>query len=340
LTAPAPRRHLPATPINREITMRLTRRAGLSLALAMPFAARAQSLPASITLVVGAAPGGTTDTLAREAAETMRERLGRNVVVENRAGAGGNLAATGVARAAPDGGTLLVAFTSHTLNAALMRQLPYRPVEDFSPVALLARLNANVLVVGPSVREADLQAFLAAARAAPDRFSFAIGGVGSSLHMQTVLFRSTLGLTGPEIPHRGTAPALLDVTAGHIDAMFAPMDVAAPLLRDGRIRAVAVTGEARQAAFPNVPTVREHAPQVGSAAAWFGILGPAGIPAPVVATLNEAIVAATRTPRFQERVAVGGGDSPALSPADFREFLVADTARWIETARIGNIRPE
>ncbi|MGG5811979.1 Bug family tripartite tricarboxylate transporter substrate binding protein [Falsiroseomonas sp. CW058] len=320
--------------------MHLTRRAGLGLAFAAPLAARAQTLPAAITLVVGAAPGGTTDTLAREAAETMRERLGRNVVVENRTGAGGNLAATGVARAAPDGGTLLVAFTSHTLNAALMRQLPYRPVEDFTPVALLARLTSNVLVVGPSVREADLPAFLAAARATPDRYSFAIGGVGSSLHMQTVLFRSALRLTGPDIPHRGTAPALLDVTGGHVDAMFAPLDVAAPLLREGRVRPLAVTGEARLPAFPNVPALREAAPEVGTAAAWFGVLGPAGMPAPVVAALHEAITAATRTPRFAERVASGGGEIPALSPAAFRDFLARDAAMWIETARLGNIRPE
>ncbi|WP_237217844.1 tripartite tricarboxylate transporter substrate-binding protein, partial [Falsiroseomonas oryziterrae] len=248
------------------------------------------------TLVVGAAPGGTTDALAREAAETMRERLGRNVVVENRAGAGGNLAAQGVARAAPDGGTLLVAFTSHTLNAALMRQLPYRPLEDFTPIALLARLTANVLVVGPSVTEPDLRAFLAAARARPDRYSFAIGGVGGSLHMQTVLFRSALRLTGPEVPHRGTAPAFLDVIGGHVDAMFAPLDVATPLLREGRVRALAVTGETRLAAFPDVPLLRDQAPEVGAAVAWFGVLGPAGMPAPVVAALHEAITTATRTP--------------------------------------------
>ncbi|WP_270935774.1 Bug family tripartite tricarboxylate transporter substrate binding protein [Falsiroseomonas oryzae] len=322
--------------------MTITRRAGLVLALATPLVrpARAQALPPTITLVVGAAPGGTTDALAREAAETMRERLGRNVVVENRAGAGGNLAATGVARAAPDGGTLLVAFTSHTLNAALMRQLPYRPVEDFTPIALLARLTTNVLVVGPSVREPDLAAFLAAARARPDRYSFAIGGVGGSLHMQTVLFRSALRLTGPEIPHRGTAPALLDIVGGHVDAMFAPLDVATPLLREGRVRGIAVTGDAPNPSLPDLPVLRSQAPEVGTAVAWFGVLGPAGMAPPVVAALHEAIAAGTRTPRFAERVALGGGETPALTPEGFRDFLVRDTAQWIETARLGGIRPE
>ncbi len=324
----------------------IVRRAAIGAALAAPALSaprrvRSQpALPASIAMIVGATPGGTTDALAREAAETMRDRLSRTVVVENRAGAGGNVAATAVARAAPDGGTLLVAFTSHTLNAALMRTLPYRPVEDFTPVALLARLNASVLAVGPGVRETDLASFVAAARARPDRYSFAVGGVGSSLHMQTVLFRAALGLTGPEVPFRGTAPALLDLVAGHVDAMFCALDGAAPLNREGRIRALAVTGEARLASMPAVPVLTEGVPGVRTAAAWFGVLGPAGMPAATVEALNAAVQAATRTPRFADRVSLGGGDSPALSPAAFGRFLADDVALWQETARIGNIRPE
>jgi tripartite-type tricarboxylate transporter receptor subunit TctC len=306
---------------------------GLSRAVS----AQQPSLPATISLVVGASPGGTTDTLARDVSEVLREKLGHNVVVENRAGAGGNVAAQHVARSAPDGGTLLVAFTSHTLNAAIMRQVPYRPLEDFTPVALLARLSASVLVVGPSVREPDIAAFVAAARARPDRYSFAIGGVGSSLHMQTVLLRSALGLSGPEVPFRGTAPALVDVVAGHVDAMFAPVDVAGPLLREGRVRPLAVTSETRLSSLPDVPSLSEAVPQVRTAAAWFGVLGPAGMPAPVVATLNEAIRAALRTPRILERVVHAGGEIPDLTPAQFREFLARDLALWVETARIGKV---
>jgi tripartite-type tricarboxylate transporter receptor subunit TctC len=306
---------------------------GLSRAVS----AQQPSLPTTISLVVGASPGGTTDTLARDVSEVLREKLGHNVVVENRAGAGGNVAAQHVARSAPDGGTLLVAFTSHTLNAAIMRQVPYRPLEDFTPVALLARLSASVLVVGPSVREPDIAAFVAAARARPDRYSFAIGGVGSSLHMQTVLLRSALGLSGPEVPFRGTAPALVDVVAGHVDAMFAPVDVAGPLLREGRVRPLAVTSETRLSSLPDVPSLSEAVPQVRTAAAWFGVLGPAGMPAPVVATLNEAIRAALRTPRILERVVHAGGEIPDLTPAQFREFLARDLALWVETARIGKV---
>ncbi len=306
---------------------------GLSRAVS----AQQPSLPTTISLVVGASPGGTTDTLARDVSEVLREKLGHNVVVENRAGAGGNVAAQHVARSAPDGGTLLVAFTSHTLNAAIMRQVPYRPLEDFTPVALLARLSTSVLVVGPSVREPDVAAFVVAARARPDRYSFAIGGVGSSLHMQTVLLRSALGLSGPEVPFRGTAPALVDVVAGHVDAMFAPVDVAGPLLREGRVRPLAVTSETRLSSLPDVPSLSEAVPQVRTAAAWFGVLGPAGMPAPVVATLNEAIRAALRTPRILERVVHAGGEIPDLTPAQFREFLARDLALWVETARIGKV---
>jgi len=313
----------------------------LASVVAAPSRLRAQpALPASITIVVGAAPGGTTDALARELAETMRETLSRNVVVDNRSGAGGNVAASAVARAAPNGGTLLVAFTSHTLNAALMRNLPYRPLEDFTPVGLLARLNASVLAVGPSVQEADLAAFIAAARARPDKYSFGIGGVGSSLHMQTVLFRAALGLTGPEVPFRGTAPAMLDLAAGHVDAMFCALDGAAPLIRDGRIKALAVTGEARLPSMSSVPVLSEGVPGVKTAAAWFGVLGPAGMPTEIVETLNAAVQAATRTPRFRERVSMGGGESPALSSAAFGQFLSNDIALWQEAARIGNIQPD
>lgn len=317
------------------------RRALLGAAMVLPGTASAQpALPPTITLLVGAAPGGTTDTLAREVAEALRERLSRNVVVENRAGAGGNVAATAVARAAPDGGTLLVAFTSHTLNAVLMRNLPYRPVEDFTPVALLARLPASVLAVGPSVRERDLGGFVAAARARPDLYSFGIGGVGSSLHMQTVLFRGALGLSGPEVPFRGTAPALLDVVAGNVDAMFVPLDVASPVIREGRVRALAVSGERRLRSLPDVPVLREAVPDARTAAAWFGVLGPAGMGAPTVAALNEAIVVALRAPRIVERVENAGGEVSSLAPAEFRAFLVDDVALWQQTARVGNIRPE
>ena len=311
----------------------------LALAACLAGAASAQpaSLPPTISLVVGAAPGGTTDTLARDISEVLREKLGRNVAVENRAGAGGNVAAQYVARAAADGGTLLVAFTSHTLNAAIMRQVPYRPLEDFTPVALLAQLNASVLVVGASVQETGIGSFVAATRARPDRYSFAIGGVGSSLHMQTVLLRSALGLSGPEVPFRGTAPALVDVVAGHVDAMFAPLDVAGPLLREGRVRALAVTSRSRLSSLPDVPSLSETVPQVQTAAAWFGVLGPAGIPAPVVVTLNQAIRAALRTPRIVDRVMQAGGEIPDLSSAQFGEFLARDLALWAETARVGKV---
>ncbi len=322
--------------------MTIPRRTALALqTLALPFlGTRVLAQPATITLVVGAAPGGTTDALAREAAEALREKLGRNVVVDNRAGAGGNLAASLVARAAPDGGTLLVAFTSHTLNAALMRSLPYRPIEDFTPITLLARLTASVLVVGPSVREPDLASFIAAARATPDKYSFAIGGVGGSLHMQTVMFRAALRLTGPEIPHRGTAPALVDVVGGHVDAMFVPLDVAGPLLADGRVRGLAVTSDAALAALPNLPPLRSAAPEVQPAIAWFGVLGPAGMAPPLVATLHAAIASVLTNPRAIERITSAGGDIPSLTPAAFRTFLERDMAQWIETARLGNIQPQ
>lgn len=319
----------------------LSRRVLLAAAALAPAAARA--LPpagGTITLVVGAAPGGTTDTLAREIAPLMAERLGRSVVVENRAGAGGNIAALAVARARPDGSTLLVAFTSHTLNTVLQKSLPYHPLDDFTPITLLGRLGTAVLVIRPGLTERDLASFLAAAKADPARFSFAIGALGSSLHMQTVLVRAKLGLSGPEVVFRGTAPAIADVAGDRVDAMFAPLDVARPLIEAGRVRPIAVTGGKRSVTFPDLPALEELVPGLPPVAAWFGLLGPAGMPAATVAALHEAVRAALDTPRLQARMAQAGGEVGGMDPMAFRAFLERDLALWADIARLGNITPE
>jgi tripartite-type tricarboxylate transporter receptor subunit TctC len=324
------------------MTKTFTRRAALAGAVSL-IGLPAAALPpagATITLVVGAAPGGTTDTVARDIAPLMSERLGRSVVVENRAGAGGNLAAQHVARSRPDGGTLLVAFTSHTLNTVLQRSLPYRPLEDFTPLTLLARLPASVLVVRPNLPERDLAAFVARARANPDRYSFAIGGLGSSLHMQTVLVRARLGQTGPEVTFRGTAPALTDVAGGNVDAMFAPIAGAMPLIEGGRLRPIAVTGSRPQPRLPGVPLLSSAVPDLPEVAAWFGLLGPAGMPEDSAAALHAAAAAAVQTERFRTRMATDGGEPGGLSPSEFRAFLERDLALWQEIARLGNIQPE
>jgi len=324
------------------MTKTFTRRAALAGAVSL-IGLPAAALPpagATITLVVGAAPGGTTDTVARDIAPLMSERLGRSVVVENRAGAGGNLAAQHVARSRPDGGTLLVAFTSHTLNTVLQRSLPYRPLEDFTPLTLLARLPASVLVVRPNLPEQDLAAFVARARANPDRYSFAIGGLGSSLHMQTVLVRARLGQTGPEVTFRGTAPALTDVAGGNVDAMFAPIAGAMPLIEGGRLRPIAVTGSRPQPRLPGVPLLSSAVPDLPEVAAWFGLLGPAGMPEDSAAALHAAAAAAVQTERFCTRMATDGGEPGGLSPSEFRAFLERDLALWREIARLGNIQPE
>ncbi|MCS6931413.1 MAG: tripartite tricarboxylate transporter substrate-binding protein [Acetobacteraceae bacterium] len=323
----------------RPVSRRAAIAAGASLALLRPAAA----LPppgSSIALVVGATPGGTNDTLAREMAPVMSERLGRTVVVENRAGAGGNLAAQHVARARPDGGTLLVAFTSHTLNTILQRSLPYRPLEDFTPITLLAQLPVSVLVVRPNLPEQTLAAFVAAARAAPDRFSFALGGLGSSVHMQTVMARVALGLTGPEVTFRGTAPAIADVAAGTVDAMFAPISVAMPLIEGGRVRPIAITGSAPSPRFPGLPTLESAVPGVRSVGAWFGLFGPAGMAEETVVALHAAAAEALRQPRLRERFLADGGDVGGISPSEFRAFIERDLALWREVARLGNIQPE
>jgi tripartite-type tricarboxylate transporter receptor subunit TctC len=257
-----------------------------------------------------------------------------------RAGAGATLAAPPGARATPDGGTLLVAFTSHTLNTILQRSLPYRPLEDFTPISLLARLPVSVLVVRPNLPQQDWASFLAAARREPDRFSFALGGLGSSLHMQTVVVRSALGLTGPAVTYAGTAPALTDIAAGNVDAMFAPIDVATPLIEGGRVRPIAITGRNRLDRFPTLPTLVESLPDLPEVAAWFGLFGPARMPAETASQIQAAVAVALQGERLRTRMIAAGGEATPMTPAEFRSFLERDLELWRNIARLGNIQPQ
>jgi tripartite-type tricarboxylate transporter receptor subunit TctC len=315
---------------------------GMATAIALPAAAQTSGQingGRPIRLVVGATPGGTTDMIARELAESFQTAFGQPVVVENRPGAGANLAAESVARSAPDGSTLLIAYTSHTMNASLFKTLPYDPVGDFTPISLIAK-GSGVLVINPALPVATLAEFVAAARAKPDRFNFAIGGLGSSLHMEYVQLKSTLKLTGSDIPYKGSSPALTDVVAGHVEAMFAPVGVAMPMIAAKRVRAIAVTSPKRMALLPDVPTIREVVPEFPQSFSWFGLLGPAKLPADLTLRLNEAVRTALQSPRLRERMEQDGSTLSSLSPDEFRSFLRTDIKYWAALVQTAGIVPE
>jgi len=318
-----------------------SRRAAVAALLVLATAAaQAASFPTRpIRLLVGASAGGTTDTLAREIADDMTKTLGQPVIVENKPGAGGNIAAQEVARAPADGHTLLVSFTSHTMNASLMKKLPYDPIADFTPVALLAKVS-SVLVTRAAAPYRSVADVVAKGKSAPQGLTFAIGGTGSSLHMDTYEFEVASGVQVTQIPFKGTSPALADVLAGHVDLMFAPANGARPLVQSGKLRALAVASTKRIAAFPEAPPITDALPKYTTNNGWFGVLGPAKLPADVTQALNAAVNKAMQQPKVRARLE-SDGSAPALgTPEQFGEFLAADLKHWASQAKAFGIKPE
>ncbi len=299
----------------------------------------AQAFPAKpVRMLVGASAGGTTDTLARVVGQEMSRSLGQAVVVENRAGAGGNLAAEAVARAAPDGHTLLMSFTSHTINATLYPKLPFDPVADFTPITLVATVP-NVLVGHPSVPAADLKALVELARAQPGKLNFAIGGIGSSLHLAGDMFKQRAALDIVNVAYKGTAPALTDVLAGQVQLMFASPVAALQHIRAGKLRAYAVTSNRRMPQLPDVPAVSELYAYFESNA-WFGVFGPARLPAEVTRRLNESVVAGLASADVRRRLEAEGAQPVGNTPEAFAAFVREDVRRWEPLVRNSGAKPE
>lgn len=318
--------------------MKMQRRSVIALAAAPMLApAVAQTLP-PIRLWVGTPPGGSTDTIAREIAPEMARTLGRNVIVENKSGAGGNIAADAVAKSAPDGTNLLVSFTSHTINATLYPKLPYDPVADFTPLTQLVT-SSSVLVAHPSLPVANVKELVEYARRRPGQLSFAIGGIGSSLHLAGEAFKLQANLFIVNIPYRGTSPAVADVVAGNVPLMFAPVVNTRALIQAGKLKALGVTSPKRLPQFPDVPAVAEALPGFESRA-WFGLFGPAKMPADLVQKISDAARAAMRSEAIRKRLEQDAAEAVASSPEDFARFVAADVKRWAPLVRRSGAAPE
>ncbi len=308
----------------------------LSLA-ALPTALRAQGA-GPIRLLVGAPPGGSTDTLARELAPEMGRRLGRTVIVENKSGAGGNLAADAVAKAAPDGSTLLLSFTSHTINATLYAKLPFDPVADFTPLTMVAT-SPSVLVAHPGLPVASVAELIQYAKARPGQLNFAIGGIGSSLHLAGEAFKLRAGVFIVNIPYRGTAPAVADVVAGNVPLMFAAVGNARSLVAAGKLKALGVTSPQRLAQWPDVPAIAETLRGFESSA-WFGLFGPAQMASELVARISDAARAAVQGEGMRKRIEGDGGTPVGNAPGAFAAFVKADVPRWAQLVRYSGAKPE
>jgi tripartite-type tricarboxylate transporter receptor subunit TctC len=322
------------------MTLTLSRRAALLAlgAAATVGRAQAQSAPPPIRILVGASPGGSTDTLAREIAPEMGRLLGRTVVVENRAGAGGNLAADAVAKAAPDGNTLLLSFTSHTINATLYPKLPFDPVADFTPLTMVAT-SPSVLVAHPSLPVKDVRELIAYARPRPGQLNFAIGGIGSSLHLAGEAFKLQSGLYIVNIPYRGTAPAVADVVAGTLPLMFANVGNVRGLVQTGKLKALGVTSAKRLPQFPDAPAIAEVLPGFESSA-WFGLFGPAKMSPDIVKRISDAARAAVRAETMRRRLEGDAGTPVGNAPEEFAAFVRTDVPRWAKLVKYSGATPD
>ncbi len=307
--------------------------------LATPATAEVASYPSRpIKLLVGASAGGTTDTMARAIAQEMTVTLGVPVLVENRPGAGGNLAADAVAKAPPDGYTLLVSFTSHTINATLYPKLPFDPVADFTPISMIATVP-SMLVGNPKVAAADLRSLIALAKARPEALTIAIGGIGSSLHLAGDQFKTMAGVKILNVPYKGTSPALTDLLGGQVDLMFISLVTGASQVRAGKLRAYGVTTAQRQASFPDLPAIGEVVTGFESIA-WFGVFGPARLPAAVTGRLNGTIADALKGAKLRERLQNEGASPVGNSAAEFAAFVRADIDRWAPIVRQSGATPD
>ena len=290
--------------------------------------AAAQDFPTRpVTLVIPFAAGGSTDLVGRLIAERMTTELGQPVVVENKGGAGGNLGAAQVAKATPDGYTILMGtVATHALNPALYKKMPYDPVTSFAPVSLLA-IVPNVLVVHPDFPAKTTEELIALLKKDPGKYAYASSGNGTPLHLSGELFKSMAGVDMQHIPYQGAGPALIDVMSGQVPIMFDNLPSSSGHIKSGKLRALGVTTAKRAASFPNVPAIAEAIPGYETYT-WNAVFAPAGTPPEVVAKLNAAANKALTDPKVQSRLADFSATPVGSTPEELAEHVKKELAKW------------
>jgi tripartite-type tricarboxylate transporter receptor subunit TctC len=292
-----------------------------------------------IKIYHGFAAGGGADLLLRTLLPQLSENLGQQVVIEYRPGAGGNIAMEAVARAAPDGYTLLMGTPGLAINPSLYANLPFDPLRDFAPVSLIGTVQ-NVLIVNPAFAAKDVRELIEIAKAHPGKLNFASSGTGTSLHLAGELFKVSTGVDIVHVPYKGGAQAMTDVIGGQAEMMWNVLPSALPQIKAGTVRALAVTGKARSDSLPDVPTMREAGVPDYTAITWNGILAPANTPKAIIAKLNDAIVKALRTPEMKGKYAAIGQDLAWSTPDEFAAFIAEERARWSKTIGTAGIKPQ
>ena len=314
--------------------------AGLLLATAMA-ASHAQTSAATppsaypnkpVRVIVPYPPGGPTDIVARVVFQQVSEATGQQFVIDNRAGAGGNIGAEAVARAPADGYTLLVATTAHAINMSLFKGLNYDVIKDFAPVTLLTQ-GPLMLLASPTFPANNVRELIALAKARPDTLNFASSGNGQSTHLSGELFNTMAGIKLSHVPYKGSAPALTAVVSGQVPLMFDTTLSAMPFVRSGKLKALAVTSAARSPAAPEVPTIAESGLPGYEVFAWNGLLAPVGTPKAVIAQLSEELKKAMQQPQVREKFSVQGFAASWSTPDQFGSFVRAEVDKWTKTVK-------
>ncbi len=290
-----------------------------------------------VTLIVPYAAGGNTDGIARIAAQRLSEALGQQFVVENRPGAGGAIAADVVSKAAPDGHTLLVAALPVMAIVPVINKVRYDPIKDFTPISNIAT-NPFVIVVNKDVPVKTLKEFVEYAKARKGELSYGSAGIGSLNHLSMALFLKQAGLEMTHVPYKGNAPALSDVVAGHIPAMFSNFSDAMPQAKAGNVRMIALSSDTRNPLAPDVPTVAESGYPDFAILTWNGLVAPANTPEPIVEKIAAVLSAAVKDEKFAARLSEFGVDPLGNSPADFRKMLARDVKTWAEAIDLAGLK--
>ena len=331
--------HLNSTPHRRQLLkIGILGLAGLAGMACIDAAAQTAWPTKPVRIIVPFAPGGTTDILARAMAQELSKAFGQAFIVENRAGAGGNIGADVVAKSPADGYTLLMGTVgTHGINKALYSKMPFDSQKDFAPITLVAGVP-NVMVMNTEKAKAlginSVPDFIKYAKAHPGKFSMASSGSGTSIHLAGELFKSRTGIFMTHIPYRGSGPALLDLIGGNVDVMFDNLPSALPQIKSGKLKAFAVTNAQRSAALPDVPTIEEAAQLKGfDASSWFGLLAPAGTPPDIVNRIQQEAAKSLGTPAVKEKLLAQGAIPGGNTPEQFTTFINSEHKKWAQVVK-------
>lgn len=313
------------------------------IALLLLFAASAvaQQYPSRpIRMLIPFTPGSAADIIARAMEPQMRERLGQAIVIDNRGGAGGNIAAELTAKAAPDGYTVMMGtIGTHAINYSLYSRLPFHPVRDFTPVAFVGE-SPNVLVTTTRIQANTVKEFIALAKAKPGQLNYGSSGAGTTVHLSGVLLNTMAGVKTVHVPFKGAAEALAALLGGQTDFMFASLSSAIPFVKAGKLKAFAVTGAQRSPSIPDLPTMSEAALPGFAAAAWFGVIGPAGIPQGAVATLGKATLSALETKEVKDRLFASGVEVRPGTAEDLSKLIKSEMEKWARVVKESGARAD